>query len=573
VIGQVIAGRYEIVRQLGAGRMGAVYQARQISMDRMVALKLIHPHIASEELAQRFVREMQATSKIEHPNTIRVFDFGADEGGQLFLAMELLEGRPLSKVLEEAGTLPLPRIVHIATQVVRALGAAHAEGIAHRDLEPDNVMLLDRYGDRDVVKVLDFGIARFVDGVVGTPAYLSPEQAMGQPVDHRADFYSLGVMLYQMALGRLPFNGPTLAALRVAHATEKPPAPSQVAPGVMSPAFEALVMMLLAKSPAERPGAAADVLRALEGLSEPTAPPAPQPGAMTAETPRPPPPARARRPLWPAVAVGLAIVVGAAVIGVRLVTRSKADAAARKNLDAIVSAEGDPPTPADCRTTDGALIDRLVRASHSLHDSAPGAPRPQDRDALALLATTHEAADSAEYWALLARARLVVEPTADGALAAAKRAVERCPTMAQAHNAVGGAELRAHDDAAATAAYEQAVKLAPDYLAPRFNLGLLALRRKDAAAAVAAFDAVLAKDPMHPRAHLARGQARVMAGDFVGALDDLEQATLRHPTDGDAWLLLGQARAASGAKKTAMEAFCKAKALGVTAAESLCPAG
>jgi eukaryotic-like serine/threonine-protein kinase len=143
-VGQVIAGRYQVVRLLGAGGMGAVYQARQLSMD-----------------------------------TIRVFDYGADDAGQLFLAMEFLEGRPLSRVLDEAGALPLPRLVHIASQVVRALGAAHQE----------------------VVKVLDFGIARFVDGdesskmthdgaVVGTPAYMSPEQAMGQPVDHRADFYS-----------------------------------------------------------------------------------------------------------------------------------------------------------------------------------------------------------------------------------------------------------------------------------------------------------------------------------------------------------------------------------------------
>ncbi|MGZ3441149.1 MAG: serine/threonine-protein kinase, partial [Polyangia bacterium] len=138
MIGQVIAGRYEIVRLLGAGGMGAVYQARQLSMDRMVALKLIHPHIASDEVARRFHREMQATSKIEHPNTIRVFDYGADDKGQLFLAMEFLEGRPLARVLEEEGALPLARIVHIASQVVRALGAAHAEGIAHRDLKPDN---------------------------------------------------------------------------------------------------------------------------------------------------------------------------------------------------------------------------------------------------------------------------------------------------------------------------------------------------------------------------------------------------------------------------------------------------
>jgi tRNA A-37 threonylcarbamoyl transferase component Bud32/Flp pilus assembly protein TadD len=604
VIGRVIAGRYEIVRQLGAGGMGAVYQARQLSMDRMVALKLIHPHIASEEVAKRFHREMKVTSKIEHPNTIRVFDFGADEGGQLFLAMEFLEGRPLSKVLEADGVLPQARIVHIATQVVRALGAAHAEGIAHRDLKPDNIMLVDRYGERDVVKVLDFGIARFVDGdqsrtqmthdgaVVGTPAYMSPEQAMGQPIDPRADFYSLGVMLYQMAIGRLPFDGPTLAALLVAHATQEPPRPSVVAPGVVAPAMEALILRLLSKSPADRPATAAEVLAALEALPVdaaaqvaaaqaapvPSLPASPSPSearpaiAITAETPRPP--ERERRPLWPIVIVGLAVLAGAGVVAVRVAMRPRVDAKARALLDAAMTADGDPLAPADCRASDSALDDRLTKAASKLQASSIGNPRQQDREALTLLTSIKDGDDSAEYWALLSRARLVVEPTPEGALAAAKKAVERCPTMALAYNALGGAESRAHDDAAATAAYKEALKLAPPtYVAPRFNLGLLALRARDMQGAIAAFDDVLQKQPTHSRAPLARGQARLVTGDLNGALDDLEQATLHNPTDGDAWFLLGQARAASGARKTAVEAFCKARALGNADAVKLCPTG
>ncbi|HEY2749457.1 MAG TPA: tetratricopeptide repeat protein, partial [Polyangia bacterium] len=348
-------------------------------------------------------------------------------------------------------------------------------------------------------------------------------------------------------------------------ATEAPKPPSAVAPGAVPPAREALIMVLLAKSPAERPAAAADVLRALEGIATP-------PMRMTAETPRPAPP-RAKTPWWPAVTVAVAAIAGFAILGVRMSARSRVDAEARARFDAIVAANGDPPTPDKCRSNDGGLIERLARAGAWLQESAAGAPRPQDRDALALLSTIHDADGSAEYWSMLSRARLVVEPTPDGALAAAKRAVERCPEMALAHNAVGGAELRAHDDAAAGAAFKQAITIAPDYTAPRFNLGLLALRAKDAAAAVAAFDAVLAKDPLHPRAHLARGQARMMSGDFAGALDDLEQSTLRHPSDGDAWLLLGKAREASGAQKTAMEAFCKAKSLGVAGADALCPTG
>ncbi|MGZ3406737.1 MAG: serine/threonine-protein kinase, partial [Polyangia bacterium] len=478
MIGQVIAGRYEIVRLLGAGGMGAVYQARQLSMDRMVALKLIHPHIASDEVARRFHREMQATSKIEHPNTIRVFDYGADDKGQLFLAMEFLEGRPLARVLEEEGALPLARIVHIASQVVRALGAAHAEGIAHRDLKPDNIMLVDRYGEHDVVKVLDFGIARFVDGdesrtkmthdgaVVGTPAYMSPEQAMGHAIDARADFYSLGVMLYQMALGRLPFDGPTLAALLVAHATAEPPPPSEVAPGRISPAFEALILRLLSKSPADRPATAAEVLQALEacaaerdGVRAPSAPLAiaaaasPVPPVMTAETPRPP--TRPRRAWWPALVVGGALVAGSVVVAVTLASRPRIDLAARARLDAVIAAEGDPAAPTECRAADGPLVDRLARAATWLHDSRAGAARPQDHDALALLSNSKDGEASPEYLALLSRARLVVEPAPDGALAAAKAAVERCPRMALGHNALGGAEMRAHHDAAATAAYKE----------------------------------------------------------------------------------------------------------------------
>jgi serine/threonine-protein kinase len=158
-IGTIIAGRYELVRLLGAGAMGAVYQAKQLSMDRLVALKLMHRHVAAlPGLAPRFHREMKATSRIEHANTVRVFDYGADESGQLFLAMEFLDGRPLSRLLAAEAPLLLARIVHIGGQIARALGAAHAEGITHRDLKPDNVMLLDRYGEQDLVKVVDFGI-------------------------------------------------------------------------------------------------------------------------------------------------------------------------------------------------------------------------------------------------------------------------------------------------------------------------------------------------------------------------------------------------------------------------------
>ncbi|HEY0195485.1 MAG TPA: serine/threonine-protein kinase, partial [Kofleriaceae bacterium] len=206
LVGQLVAGgKYQIVRALGSGGMGAVYQALQPAMNRMVALKLIRPEIGLRpEHVARFQREMMVTARIEHPNTIRLYDVGED-GGQLYLVMELLPGEALGRVLDRTGPLALPRIVRIGRQVANALGAVHAHGVVHRDLKPDNVMLLDAYGERDFVKVLDFGIAKSLDEdaqltatgkPIGTPAYMSPEQAMGRPVDHRTDLYAFGVMLY-----------------------------------------------------------------------------------------------------------------------------------------------------------------------------------------------------------------------------------------------------------------------------------------------------------------------------------------------------------------------------------------
>jgi tetratricopeptide (TPR) repeat protein len=589
--GVVIAGRYEVVRQLGKGGMGAVYQARQISMDRMVALKLIHPQVTSSaEAIERFHREMQATSRIEHPNTIQVFDYGEAEDGQLFLAMEFLDGRPLSKLLAESGALPLPRLIHIAEQIVRALGAAHQRGIVHRDLKPDNVMLLERYGEPDFVKVLDFGIARFLEGdtrmtaegaLIGTPLYMSAEQAQGQPVDHRTDFYSLGVMLYEMALGKLPFNGPTMASLLVAHAHDAPPAPSVVAPGVLPAPLESLILRLLSKSPDERPGTAAELLHELEkcgGGALAETQPEGVALANTLEAPKTlqepltesvPPPQVTRRRVWPWVLVGALAVGGAGEWAALHWSKTDDGGAARARLDALELAEGEPLPAANCRTTGARLLDVLTRGASWLHDSTVGATRAQDRDALMLLENAREQS-STEYWTLLSRARLVVEASADGARQAAKRAVEACADYAPAYNAVGNAEQRGKQLERAAAAYRRALQLAPDYVAPRYNLGVVALRGGDLAGAVAAFDAVLAKNPQHPRAHLARGQAHLMLEQIPAALDDLEQAALRHPDEAEAWLLLGKARALANTPTLAAEAFCKAKALGNAEAAKLC---
>jgi serine/threonine-protein kinase len=358
--------------------MGAVYQAKQLSMDRLVAVKVMHKHVAAMPgLAPRFHREMKATSRIEHANTVRVFDFGSDENGQLFLAMEFLDGRPLSKLLAEEPRLPLPRLTNIAVQIARALGAAHAEGITHRDLKPDNVMLLDRYGERDLVKVVDFGIARFTDdsaatkmtadgALIGTPAYMSPEQAMGKPVDGRSDFYSLGVMLYEMAVGQPPFSAPTLAGILVAHATEAPAAPSSVAE--VAPALEQLILQLLAKDPDQRPQSAEEIVKALAALvTAGTVPALATPTLPAAQSPS---------PRGGGHGLGIAATVigllAVAVVAVAVMKRHRTVAPpppplasddARARLDALWRADGDPLPPASCRATDPALVDPLATAA------------------------------------------------------------------------------------------------------------------------------------------------------------------------------------------------------------------
>jgi serine/threonine-protein kinase len=560
--GLVIADRYQIVRQLGAGGMGAVYQAKQLSMDRMVALKLIHPHIASRpEVAARFHREMQAMSRIEHPSTIQVFDYGATADGQLFLAMEYLEGCSLASI---AGPMPLSRLLHIARQIVRALGAAHAEGIAHRDLKPDNVMLLDRYGDKDVVKVLDFGIARFVDdaganpqmtaegALLGTPAYMSPEQALGRAVDYRADWYSLGVMLYQLATGRLPFEAQTIAGLLVAHASETPLLPSTHA--AIPPALDALILRLLAKSPEDRPQDAAALLASLDACElAPTLP--------SLEVPA------KRAPIGLGLAIAAALA-GAGIAGAVAITRTRTAAEhARVRLEAAFAAEGDPLAPAACRTHDRRMTERLARATELMAGASYGAPRAQDREALALLSDAGELPP--EGLALQARARLIVdaEPP-DTARDTARDALARCPSFALADDLVGVAEQRARRLDDAEAAYQRALSDAPGYIAPRLNLGLLALARGQTDAAVAAFDAVLRTQPEHVRAYLARGQARMLLKDYAGAVLDLENATKREPSSKQAWLELGQARKLAGDAAGASAAFRKAIELGANETEA-----
>jgi serine/threonine-protein kinase len=282
LVGKLFDDRYEVVEKIGEGGMGAVYKARQLAMDRMVALKVIHPdQVQDETVVKRFYREMKTTSRIAHPNTVSVYDFGKSDDGTFFLAMELLDGQPLADRLEQ-GPIPVDQAVPIATQILKALSAAHAEHVIHRDLKPENIMLLEVYGETDQVRVLDFGIATFAASsdeapsarvtasgiMVGTPSYVSPEQIGGEELDARADLYSFGILFYEMLTGVLPFHDPErpLRVLQM-HMTEMPKRPSKVAEQDVPAWLDDLVMHLLAKYPDDRPASADEVIGVLEDPS------------------------------------------------------------------------------------------------------------------------------------------------------------------------------------------------------------------------------------------------------------------------------------------------------------------
>jgi tRNA A-37 threonylcarbamoyl transferase component Bud32 len=281
-LGKLVAGKYLVDKVLGEGGMGRVYKAVQQPLDKPVVLKVLKTALQGDaSLVARFQREARAASRLSHPNSIQVTDFGQMEDGALYIAMEYLEGRDLSQELLAVGPFTQSRLIHVLEQMLSALAEAHEAGVIHRDLKPENVMLVPRRDDPDHVKVLDFGIAKLQDGregpdgvaltqaglVCGTPEYMSPEQARGEELDARSDLYAIGVIMYQLATGELPFQADTSIGMVTKHLTEDPVPPRQKRAD-LSPDLEALILRCMAKGRDERPESA-EVLRGmLRGLAE-----------------------------------------------------------------------------------------------------------------------------------------------------------------------------------------------------------------------------------------------------------------------------------------------------------------
>ncbi|MDH5671739.1 MAG: protein kinase [Myxococcales bacterium] len=335
LIGQVLDGRYRIEAALGEGGMGLVYRAVHTTLEKPLAIKVLRPEVSKDEqIVARFKQEAQSASAIGNQHIIDISDFGVAPDGSTYFVMEFLTGQALTDALEE-GRFSTARTVHIAKQLCKALGAAHDRGIVHRDMKPDNVQLIDRGGDPDFVKVLDFGIAK-VGGstskltqagqVFGTPHYMSPEQCAGTTVDHRTDIYAVGIMLYEMATGGVPFDADNLMGILTKHLYENPIPPHELPPPVDVPAeVEAVILKCLAKKPEYRYQTMSELLedlKALEAGDTPNAvvervdrntgqasvPGLDAPGSVTVGLGQPQVPVK--KPLVP-IAIGAVVLIGA----------------------------------------------------------------------------------------------------------------------------------------------------------------------------------------------------------------------------------------------------------------------
>ncbi len=275
MLGRTLNGRFTVLAKLGAGSMGTVYRARQHAMGREVAIKILRSDRAIDAASKgRFMREARANSVLTSPHTVTVFDFGQSESGELYLAMELLEGESLGQRLKRQTRLSIEQSVETTRQALRSLSEAHAKGIIHRDLKPDNLFFARQANGgtfEETIKVVDFGIAKLVHDdaevmnavetqagtVFGTPRYMSPEQAQGKPLDARSDLYSLAVILYHCVTGRPPFTDDDAIVVMARHIKTMPRPPSEVCPEAqISAELEAVIMRTLSKEPAQRPESA-----------------------------------------------------------------------------------------------------------------------------------------------------------------------------------------------------------------------------------------------------------------------------------------------------------------------------
>jgi serine/threonine-protein kinase len=278
----ILNGQFQILQKIGSGGMGSVYKALQPAMNRMVAVKILHPKLANrKDLVSRFRREARAMSHLTHPNTVKVYLYGELEDGSLYIVMEYLEGKNLNQTVRGEGPMPIERGLPILIQACNALEEAHRAGIIHRDLKPENIFITHMGGMKDYAKVLDFGLAKVTERemrpgsiiltqegmVFGTPEFMSPEQAQGKPLTPASDIYSLAVILYEVLTGKLPFDAKNPMEYIQLHVTTKPKPINERVPGkTFPPLLWSVLDKALAKKTEERFGSAAEFAHALQAV-------------------------------------------------------------------------------------------------------------------------------------------------------------------------------------------------------------------------------------------------------------------------------------------------------------------
>jgi serine/threonine protein kinase len=329
-IGSYLDGRYLVRRLIGEGGMGLVYEAEHVEIGRRVAVKILHSAYTKQgEVVARFRSEARAATRIGHPHIIDVFDSGTTVDGSVYFVMEYLDGIDLAHLIDKEGSLPVERAIRLCREICQALAAAHKAGIIHRDMKPENVFLIERDGQKDFVKVLDFGIAKTLEAIterqgrltnpgmaMGTPEYMAPEQAAGANADARADVYAVGAILYEMLVGRPPHEGNTIMDVLTKKATEKPAPVVSLRPDVPAE-LERVVMRCLAMSPDERPQSMDALAQDLGRLSGPAPRTVTQP-QLTDRVPR-----NSLLPYFAVSALGAVMLVGVLIWRSTLAGRSE----------------------------------------------------------------------------------------------------------------------------------------------------------------------------------------------------------------------------------------------------------
>ncbi len=483
LVGRVIADKYELLEIIGEGSMGSVYGAHQIDLDREVAVKVLHTHVAADpKVAKRFHREARTASRLSHPNSLQIFDFGReDEGPVLYIIMELLDGPDLLELMEDEFPLSPRRIANLVGGVLRALEEAHDLGVIHRDLKPENIMVVEDHQGREHVKVCDFGIAKLVEAegsaitvtgfVCGTPEYMAPEQARGEALDARADLYAIGCLLYYLMTRTVPFSGGSALGTITKHLTEPVEPPGRRKPELYIPrAMERVCMKSLSKDPDRRYRTAGEMREALDNAVDALGELAADPLGTheidpTAEAPPPPEPSRT----WMApVFVAIGVILIGIVVFTGTDTSTDANDAGVQTDSAVVDAApavldtgpvvmidaGPPDVESDVAPEPPADANTMVSMMRPTPMTADAGPTMEPQTMETEIAPSRAAFEEGR--------RLFLANDIPGAIAQFETSRRLAPRNPQVHKQLGRAYMRNGDLGEAAASYERYLELAPN---------------------------------------------------------------------------------------------------------------